>query len=186
MCIFQIWSLFIGMCSEYISTKLSVHTCYELHSGVLILLSSKTIWCPSSGLCFLRFRKECPSLESHWEDSLRRRSAEHVIFPRGAVSELLIGSRDILHPPTLPPTYAPLATVHTWAHLSIGMPGEKAMGSQPWCRVYREKSTAWWETMLNPHRRQSFYFLFRISRGFSPYSIIQIMQCNILQELSRL
>lgn len=29
------------------------------------------------------------------------------------VRELLIGSRDILHPPALPPTHGPLATGHT-------------------------------------------------------------------------
>lgn len=39
--------------------------------------------------------------------------------------------------PTHPPTYDPF---HTWAHFSVGVPGEKAMSSQPWCYVKLRKA----------------------------------------------
>lgn len=58
------------------------------------------------------------------------------------VRELLIGSRDILHPPTprtLPPTYAPFATIHTWVHLSVGVPGEKGNGQSAMMLCLDEK-----------------------------------------------
>lgn len=134
----HIWSLFIGMCLQDVSTKSSLHTCHELHSCTLNLVPSKTIWCSSSGLCFLYVHKECLSLESHSEDSLCRRPAERVISPlRCFVRELLIGSRDILHPPT-PNTPTNLCPIRNDPHMDAPLSWHsqwKAMGSQPWCCV---------------------------------------------------
>lgn len=85
------------------------------------------------------------------KEPLRGFSVQEVIkacdiSPRFFVRELLIGSRNILQPPTVPPTYTPFATVHRWVRLCWRAKW-KGMRSQPWCECLDEKTPTWWETL---------------------------------------
>lgn len=71
--------------------------------------------------------------------SVQEASRACDISPRCFVRALLIGSRDILHPPTpnpqhshQPTVYSPLATGRT---SSLLCPLKRQWGSQPWCCV---------------------------------------------------
>lgn len=108
--------------------------------------------------------------------------------PRCFVRQLLIGPRDILHPPNRKHSHQPTP------HSQLSTHGRTSLLACPVKRQWavshdavfrREKPSLVRDAMLIPYRQHSFYFHFRISRGCSAHSG-EIMQYNILEEISSL
>lgn len=107
--------------------------------------------------------------------SVQEASRACDISLRCFVRELLIGSRDILHPPALPPTHGPLATGHT-SPLSCLVKRQWAVSHDV---VFRcETPPARWERVrLLPTGTQGLYFLFSSGRNIATYSGWQESSC---------
>lgn len=167
------------------SAKSYVQTCNEMHSGALNLLSSHTVWCPSSGLCILCVRKECLNLWRATQRILYAGGQQSVWYLPEVLCQKAI-NRFMGHPPSPNPQQSHQPT----PHLQPSTHGRTSPLACPVKRrwavshdaVFRWEEPALWESMLIRCRRWSFYFVFRISRACSAYSG-EIIQCNILQEL---
>lgn len=109
--------------------------------------------------------------------SVQEASGACDISLRCFVRELLIGSRDILHPPALPPTHGPLATGHT-SPLSCLVKRQWAVSHDVVFRCEEPTPPCWERAALLPTGTQGLYsLLFSSERSIATYSGWQESSC---------
>lgn len=132
-------------------SRVHLFTSSEMHSGTLISLPLKSMWCSSSGLCFLYMSIRNAHLWRATQRILGAGGQRSVWYLPEVLCQGTI-NRFKGHPLTPNPQHShqptPKCDCTTWTHLSVGMPSEKARGSQPWYSL-DEKSPAWREALCS-------------------------------------